>query len=216
LLTKRIGGPSVAAAPAGGNSNTTTVVRALFAAYSASNRKLFMTLLASDAVQTEASTSSVYRGAVEIATNFWASRATFPNVQVTLTGCFASGDQAVAQLIHQGAYETSAYGRSATLTTWYVCHVLRLRHSAIIEINTYTDRLSMLDQLSAPPASPAVHRTNGQGLVYEQVQPAVYGPWSEKMERRYASMFPHNARLVAAMVAQAKALYCANKGTTRL
>jgi ketosteroid isomerase-like protein len=214
-VTKQIVGPPVATAPAGGNSNITTVVRALFAAYSASNRKRFMTLLASDAVQTESATNLVYRGAIEIATNFWASRATFPNVQATLTGCFASGDQAVAQLVHQGTYETWAYGRSATLTTWYVCHVLRVRNSAIIEINTYTDRLSMLDQLSAPPASPAVHRTSGQGLVHEQVQPAVYGPWSEKMERRYASMFPHNARLVAAMVEQAKALYCANKGITR-
>jgi ketosteroid isomerase-like protein len=200
--------PPVAAGTASESDDSTTVVRAFFAAYSALDRTGFMTLLASDAVQTEPATNSVYRGAIEIATNFWATRDTFPNVQATLTGCFASGDQAVAQLIHQGTYETASYGRSATLTTWYVCHVFRVRNSAVVEISTYIDRLSMLDQLSAPPALPAVRPSSGQGLVY--------GPWSEKMERRYASMFPHNARLVAVMVERAKSLYCANKGTTCL
>jgi hypothetical protein len=46
--------------------------------------------------------------------------------------------------------------------------------------------------------------------------PVLDGPWSRKVVRKHASKLPHKAQLSASDVEQAKALYCAKTGATRL
>ncbi len=171
--------PPEGAASIGSSGDATNIVQALFAAYNAADREGFTKLLASDATQTELPADLVYQGADEITANFWAYRSTFPNLQVTLADCFASGDRAVAQLVQHGTYEPSTYGRSAKTITWYVCHVIRLRDSKITEITTYADRLSMLHQLGALALSPEVLQSGGPGFLYQRVEPVVGGPWKK-------------------------------------